>query len=180
MRIRELMTVEKREFAWEFSQLTCPYLVKWEQELHKNWLDIKCTCNKKLSSNLEPTQSWWALMCESYTCSCLTQVKVATIISTRQLSFLFVQVGLTSCNSCFHLNRAWELRKFLCKTFISQLSSSFDLVWLNTIFSFDNCQYCLPSYNNHYMNAWFACYILPRMSWRLPFSPPTNNPTLLY
>jgi hypothetical protein len=31
------MRVEKREFAWEFSQLSCPGQIKWEQELHESW-----------------------------------------------------------------------------------------------------------------------------------------------
>jgi hypothetical protein len=34
-----LMSVEKREFAWDFSQLSCP-AVKREQELHESWWEL--------------------------------------------------------------------------------------------------------------------------------------------
>jgi hypothetical protein len=36
----ELMRVEKREFAWEFSQLSCPGQTG-EQELHESWWELR-------------------------------------------------------------------------------------------------------------------------------------------
>jgi hypothetical protein len=81
------MRVEKREFAWEFSQLSCPgqtrtrvawelaseslhesFLnshapVKWEQELHESWEARVCM---RVFSTLVPrsneNKSWWELV----------------------------------------------------------------------------------------------------------------------
>ena len=61
------MRVDKREFVWEFSQLSC--LVKREQEWHKSWWEL--TSESFLNSHVlvkreqELHESWWELTSES-------------------------------------------------------------------------------------------------------------------
>ena len=45
----ELMRVEKREFTWEFSQLSCPG--QREQELHESWWELR---SESLHENWRP------------------------------------------------------------------------------------------------------------------------------
>jgi hypothetical protein len=88
---KSCMRVEKREFTWEFSQLSCPgqtrtrvaweltseslhqsflnshALVKREQELHESWEARVCI---RVFSTLMPwsneNKSWWELRSESW------------------------------------------------------------------------------------------------------------------
>jgi hypothetical protein len=90
-----LMRVEKREFAWEFSQLSCPgqtrTRVTWESirvekwEFAQEFSQLSCPCQtrtrvawesvtareRKLSSKFEPVQSRWE--CERVSHPCLTE-----------------------------------------------------------------------------------------------------------
>jgi hypothetical protein len=64
----ELMRVEKREFAWEFSQLSCPgqtrTRVAWElrsESLHESFLNSHVPVKREQ----ELHESWWELRSES-------------------------------------------------------------------------------------------------------------------
>jgi hypothetical protein len=63
----ELMRVEKREFAWEFSKLSCPG--QREQELHESWKRefawefSQLSCPGQREQELH--ESWWELRSES-------------------------------------------------------------------------------------------------------------------
>jgi hypothetical protein len=61
------MRVEKREFAWEFSQLSCP-AVKREQELYESWWELRSESlherflnSPAVKREQELHESWWEL-----------------------------------------------------------------------------------------------------------------------
>ena len=99
----ELMKVKKQEFAWEFSQLSCPGQARGRvaRELHESWLDISAQWQKLLPTPIKiilnqfkVNQSWWDRtgVDESW------WTNVSESCNSRQLSFLFDR----SLNSLIH------------------------------------------------------------------------------